>query len=1097
MLIAIVIGTTSAFAQTLEKIDDLYYNLYSSDKTATVAESNEYKTTFNDKECVIPATVSFNGDVYTVTAIDNNAFVEIGFTSVKVAGSVKSIGNSAFFQCENLKEVTLEEGITSLGESVFQNCFSLEQVSLPSTITQIPAHCFFNTWIEKISIPKGVTTIGYGAFQDCKNLSEITIPGSVTTIEYSAFQSCIFLEQIVIPEGVTSIGNTVFENCTNLTSVSLPESLTQLGGGAFNGCKSITEINIPSKLTTIGNNCFSSLSSLRNLVVPATVSNIEEAAFPGSIKYITFESADLYKDYMVEKNGMDNLFSVITNNGTEVPRNITVLVPEESVEGYQGVLNPDEFHVYAMETFVELPEGSALHLSEVAEYYKVGEEITLTATLTPEPLTIALNWTSSDDAIATVSESGVVSMKGPGKVTIKVTAKQDRDITNEVTFDVYAAPTDITVQKSDEPAIIVIGDEIELTATINPATTLQKVDWTVSDEKGTIETDPENPLAAVFKPISAGDVTVTATSVLDSEISGVIEMTVYAPTTKITVKASQERFDQGESIQLEAVINPDDAYPKVEWSSSNTDIATVDETGKVTGIGTGEVTITASALDGSKASGEISLEVVPYVAATGIAIETPSKSSILVNERVTLTATPNPDDATGVISWKSSDEDVAKVDAAGIVTGVDQGEVTITATITNKDQTTFSDMVTITVVPLVEEISLEGEGVKNGEITMITGRTLTVTATISPEKATQSLSWSSDNTEVATVSENGEISTLTPGTATITATATDGSEKSASIVVTVVPAGEKIELTGAEENEEILIGNTVTLKATVTPDDASQEVEWSSSNDEIASVDSEGVVTAIAEGEVTITATATDGSGISGSIKLIVTVPVDATTITIKTPDKTALETGQTLKLIAITDPEDATGKISWQSDNTEIATVDEQGNVKAVKEGTVEITAVITNSDGTEITSEPVTLTITAPKIVQATFISVSPKSIMVTVGEQFTINATVRPANATTDVVWNVDDTSLCRRIYSSNQTAAFKALAEGKTTITAALANGMYLSASVEVIISNTSGIDSVNADAESGEATIYDLSGRRLSRISKAGFYIVNGKKVFVR
>lgn len=148
--------------------------------------------------------------------------------------------------------------------------------------------------------------------------------------------------------------------------------------------------------------------------------------------------------------------------------------------------------------------------------------------------------------------------------------------------------------------------------------------------------------------------------------------------------------------------------------------------------------------------------------------------------------------------------------------------------------------------------------------------TTTLIATVAPENATdKTVTWSSDNVEIATVSAEGVVTAVKAGTATIKATANDGSEVVGSCTVTVKQLVTSVTLD--KTTAEIGIDKTVTLTATVNPTDASDKtIEWTTNDKTIATVDQTGKVTGVAAGEVTITATAKDGSGKSATCTITV-----------------------------------------------------------------------------------------------------------------------------------------------------------------------------------------------------------------------------------
>ena len=308
----------------------------------------------------------------------------------------------------------------------------------------------------------------------------------------------------------------------------------------------------------------------------------------------------------------------------------------------------------------------------------------------------------------------------------------------------------------------------------------------------------------------------------------------------VSIDQPSVRLKVGESVTLNATLKPDNATDKtITWSSSDTEIATV-ENGIVTARKIGTATITAKA-------GEMSATCSVTVVATPVTSISLDKTtvSLKVGETVTLNATVSPDDATDkTITWSSSDTEIATVEN-GIVTARKLGTATITA---KAGEMSATCAVTVVATP-VASISLD-----KTTASLDVGETLILNATVSPDDATdKTITWSSSDTEIATV-ENGIVTARKLGTATITAKA---GEMSATCAVTVVPTRVKsisLDMTTVSLD----VGETVTLNATVGPDDAADKtITWSSSDTEIATVEN-GIVTARKFGTATITAKAGD-----------------------------------------------------------------------------------------------------------------------------------------------------------------------------------------------------------------------------------------------
>ena len=355
-------------------------------------------------------------------------------------------------------------------------------------------------------------------------------------------------------------------------------------------------------------------------------------------------------------------------------------------------------------------------------------------------------------------------------------------------------------------------------------------------------------------------------SILTVANNGTLTVTPVA-VSSVTLDPATGSLAVGGSLTLKATIAPSNATNQtLTWSSSDDTIATVDSSGVVTAVAVGSATITATANDGSNASGNADITVTDgsqppvTVAVTGVALDQ-SSASMIVGDTLTLTATVSPSDATDqTVTWTSSDETVATVDSNGVVTALTAGSATITVTTTDGGFTASVD-VNVTepsVTVMVTDVILD-----QTSASVAVGNTLTLAATVSPSDATdQTVVWSSSDETIATV-VNGVVTGVAAGQVTIIATAHDGGGAVATAVITVTDTTANIAVTGVSVSPEtvpLTVGDTANLTATVTPADASDKsVTWTSSDTGVATVDSSGMVTAVAAGTATITVTTTDG----------------------------------------------------------------------------------------------------------------------------------------------------------------------------------------------------------------------------------------------
>ena len=396
------------------------------------------------------------------------------------------------------------------------------------------------------------------------------------------------------------------------------------------------------------------------------------------------------------------------------------------------------------------------------------------------------------------------------------------------------------------------------------------------------------------------------------------------PVTSVSLNKSNLTLEPGGSETLTATVAPSNATDKtVTWSTSNSGVATV-ESGKVTAIKEGEATITAKA--GGK---EASCKVTVKKAVIAVESVTLNKTELTLEPGATetLIATVAPENATDkTVTWSTSNAEIATVEN-GKVTGVKEGEATITAQAGGKEA---SCKVTVKpgIVP-VESITLD-----KSELSLNKGDSFTLTAVVKPDNATdKTVTWTSTDGAIAYVTQEGKVMALSGGDAVVTATA---GEVSATCVVTVTVPVQSVSLDVTSMT--LKPGAESSLLVTILPEDATnRKVTWTNTNPSVATIDELDNITALAVGTTVLTATVENKS--ASCTVIVAEDKIAVESITLNKTELT-LEPDATETLIATVLPENATDKtVAWSTSNPEIAIV-EDGVVTAMNEGEAVITA-------------------------------------------------------------------------------------------------------------------------------------------------------------
>ncbi len=369
--------------------------------------------------------------------------------------------------------------------------FEVENVGCYSGDVVIPETVVHN------GVEYAVTAIGYKAFYNCYNLTSIEIPNSIDSISSHAFYSCKRLQSVVIPNSVVTLYPCAFHSCTGLKSVVIGNSVRVIEEYCFQYCYQLTDVVIGSSVTYLANKAFYDCPSLGNVTCLAPVP-------PAMYAYYSFsDEAYFYA---------------------------TLCVSETSIKAYMTDKNWGLFRSYQSLTLAE-----HLSLDKTSLTLHGNESQQLTATVLPADASQALMWTSSDESVATVSQSGLVSAVAAGHAVITATTTDGTGLSASCNVTVLQAQAE-SIQLNVTTAGLNEGSTLQLTATVLPEECdIKTVIW--ASNNPSVATVDSNGLVTTH---SVGTATITAITTDGSNLSTTCTVTLLPVSVKGDVNGDEE-----------------------------------------------------------------------------------------------------------------------------------------------------------------------------------------------------------------------------------------------------------------------------------------------------------------------------------------------------------------------------------------------------------------------------------------------------------------------------------------------------------------------------------------------------------------------------
>ena len=976
-------------------IDSLKYTLNASKHTAYVSGYVN-----GIKVANIPQTIIVGVEEYKVNCLGYKCFSDCSsLTSVTIPESVTSTGTYCFKDCNSLTNVTIPKSLKTLEEGLFYNCRSLKSITIPKGVTKLERNCFFScTSLSNISIPEGVTSLGYKCFSDCSSLTSITIPESVTSTGTYCFKDCNSLTNVTIPKSLKTLEEGLFYNCRSLKSITIPKGVTKLERNCFFSCSSLTNITIPEGVTSFGDQCFSYCSSLTNITIPEGVTSLgcdcfydcgklRSITLPHTIKYIDSDCFNfvgdisnpckLYIDdqfptaWLVSKGTYYNMrkgvfvipvqsIKLLSNplyvgkghssqkvNATVVPAvanntNIKVTSENTSVvtigDANSIVANAfgeadvryeaaDGNGAYAICHVKVITPADSIHTDISQKVLLKGQTYKPEVTVYPSTTMQQTIMTTSDAQVATIDSTGTITAAGPGEADIRYEAYDNSEVFAQIHVQVYNY-TD-SIRLSAMQTTLAVGQEFKPVISVYPSQASPHLKTSSSNEN-VAKVDDAGKVSAV----GLGEAIIRYESYDNSEVFVQLKVKVYAKTDSVKLDISQKDLIIGKSYKPNIIIYPAAAIQHLTMNTSNPRVATIDSTGVITAVGFGEADIRYEAFDNSEVYALLHVNV--YMPTDSVKLDVASKD-ILIGQTYQPVFRVYPTTANQKVKVFSSNSQVATVDSTGTITAIAPGEADIRYEAFDNSEVYAT--LHVNVYSLTDTIVLS-----DYELHLVVGQSYgNMKAKILPETAMHELDVSSNGAGVAYVNDKGEVIAGEYGECDITFEAKDGTGKSSKCHVYVTYPTENITVSTTELNTnpgEVFKAQQITYK----PDLCRHEVRYSSSNEQVATVDSlTGDVTAVAPGEADIKYEAKDGTGVFATMHVKVwprteSITPATTTLSMRLGD---VYTKQTVDVL----PKGAYQKLKLESEDQTIASVDENGVITAVNPGITDILYVAQDS--------------------------------------------------------------------------------------------------------------------------------------------------------
>lgn len=826
--------------------------------------------------------------VSNVTSIGNYAFYDCSdLTSITIPNSVTSIGDSAFFRCSSLTNITLPNCVNSIGIAAFVYCKSLNSITIPYGVTSINGAVFHGCRsLDSITIPNSVTCIGEFAFKG-SGLKNITIPNSVKSIGEEAFADCVSLTSIIIPNSVISISSYAFPYCSSLTSVtvsdeninycsvdgvlfnksktilisypagktsrtySIPDGVIGIGEGAFMGCSGLNSVIIPNCVTSIGNQSFFYCSNLSSITIPNSVTSIGDSAFSGcdNLKTVQYYgTSEQWRNISIGSWNENLLLRAADNSGyTYIVKigscgdNLTWMLDSAETLTISGT-----GAMYDYDQLSEIPWYSQITMIKRVIIYNgvtsIGEGAfyecsSMTRVSIPDSVTsIGMGAFISCDSLTSITIPHSVISIGMGAFT------GCSSLTNVYYTGSVVQWNNIIIDENNDDLLLAnvsfavkyVENEIASGVSFSKSFT-----WKLNENGQLIITgsgdmaDCFNPDEAYIPEIKELCIQEGITSIPNYAFLDIINLTYVTIPNSVTSigMGAFARCNSLEKIMIPESVsdigdNPFSSNVKIYCYEYSYAQFWAEDNG-----------YTVVLLDDDSINSFVTVTL-------------PETKTVMAGSACSMGETIFPIMDNMIVSWTTSAPDVAEISPDGFLTAWKAGTTTITLSAGGKTAQCL-----VTVVQGAESFDIEDD------IYVATTKAIQVSLfNIIPSDATVNLTWATDNTVYATVSQSGLVTGKAVGETMLTVTdAISGLTRMATIHI-CYPV-KTISLNLADTSVYAGLPTNATALVTTTKGQSYENklVTFSSSDPSVATVDQKGNIQTIKAGTVTITATAANG----------------------------------------------------------------------------------------------------------------------------------------------------------------------------------------------------------------------------------------------